>query len=253
MLKKISAILIVFIIITVSSVTVFAGQTEDSFVSAIPAASTGTTSATTSTTSAATGITNNSTQQGSSSSGSSIVPLSTGTGNAASVQSIVEEKKPDFEAFIENVMENGKAVDNDLKIMDITSPETEKESTYDETYVLSGTSTHSDVVVIIARYDDETGRYERIENTDGESTWEIGSIRIFTKEIKLKLDTNKLMIISYRASQKEEATLDNIQINCFTIERLNKSITEEIVKRTKEAATNIGDSIKSLMNIFIKN
>lgn len=207
MLRRISAIFIVLIIISLSSVNVFAGQTEDAAaVSQIPEKS-----------------------------------------NAAS-----EEKKPDFGAFIYTVMEKGEAVNNGLDIIEITSPDEPKDSTYNESYVLSGNTKDSDVIVTIARYNEETGSYELIKNTDGESSWEIGSIRIFTKEIMLNKGTNKIMIISYRSTQKEEATLDNVQFNCFTIEKLDRSIKDEIIKISKEAATNIGEGFKTLIDIFGK-
>lgn len=265
MLKKISTIFIVLIIISLSSVSVFAGQTEDAFGSDITAAgsktsvtsntgntASNTTSAPSSTTGAATSVTGstsgNTTAGKNAVSGKGTVTGQTTEQNKAAA----EEKKPDFESFINAVMKKGNAVNNSLDIITITSPEKDKESTYEETYILSGNTKHSDVAVTIARYNEETGEYERIKNTDGESSWEIGSIRIFTKEIMLNKGTNKIMIISYRASQKEEATVDNVQFNCFTIEKLDKSIKDEIIKITKEAATNIGEGFKAFMEIIGK-
>lgn len=259
MLKKISAIFIVLILISLSSVSVFAGQTEDAFGSDITAAgsktsvtsntgntASNTTSAPSSTTGAATTVTGST--GGNTTAGKNAVSGQTTEQNKAAA----EEKKPDFESFINAVMKKGNAVNNGLDIITITSPEIDKESTYEETYILSGNTKHSDVAVTIARYNEETGEYERIKNTDGESSWEIGSIRIFTKEIMLNKGTNKIMIMSCRASQKAEATMDNVQINCFTIEKLDKSIKDEIIKITKEAATNIGEGFKAFMEIIGK-
>lgn len=216
MLRKISALLIVFVIIAISSAGVFAGNPED----------TGT-------------------------SKGSVSDESTASGKSAA-----EAKKPDFEAVIQNAMKNGSAVNNGQFIMTLNSPDKDKNSTYEQSYVLSGSSEYSDVVITIARYNEETGQYERMLNTDGESTWEIGYFRMFSKEIKLTTGANKIMIMSYRSTQKEEATLDNTQINCFTIERLDKSIAEQAVKKTKETVINIskdiGEGIKSVIDFFGK-
>ena len=270
MLKKISAILLVFVIISISSVNVFAGKTGNTPGSdGSPAGSgktvvTGGTDNTAGNTTQATGNTAG-TPDGTADAAAGATGDNANAGKKAGSdkdavsgqaaeqnKAAAEEKKPNLDDIIKELMGKGKAINNDLGIIEITSPEEDKESTYYEAYVLSGNTEYSDVVVHIARYNEETGGYEWIKNTDGESSWEIGSIRIFTKEITLNKGANEIMIISYRLSQKEEAKADNVQFNCFTVEKLDKSIKDGIIKITKEAASNISEGFKSFMEIIGK-
>ena len=143
----------------------------------------------------------------------------------------IDAKVNDFQNVIENTLEQGEAVNNDETIMTITSPDEDKDSTYIKSYILSGNSRHNDVKIIIARYNEDTNTYERMENTDGESSWDIGDFRLFSKEIILNPGTNKIMIMSYRTSNLEETGL---QVNCFTIELLDESIIGKVIRRAKD-------------------
>jgi hypothetical protein len=134
-------------------------------------------------------------------------------------------------------------MDNGESVMRITSPDKDKESTYKKTYILSGDSDYSDVVITIAKYNAEEKKYEYMKNTDGESSWDIGEYRLFIKNISLDLGVNKIKIMSYRSSQKQNA--EDIQVNCFTIERLNESIAERAVKTTVEIAKDIKNGVDS--------
>lgn len=155
----------------------------------------------------------------------------------------VLDEKPDFDDILESVMKNTEAVDNESLILRITSPvkepEKDKIATYSNSIILTGNSEYTDVVVAIARYNEGTEQYEWIENTDGESTWELGSFRMFSKTMKLKKGINNIKIISYRTTLIEEADQDNIQVNCFTIESLEKPFFTKLTETVKESFKSI--------------
>ena len=233
MLKKIGAILLVFIILTVSSVSVFA--TTDSAI----------------TSSSINGDAKNgeSSTAGAITTGNAI----TAEGDATSEGAITSKgsdpvKKTEFEAVLEKAAKNGTAINNGQFVMTITSPDMDKDSTYVKSYVLSGNSKYNDVIISIYKYNEDKNAYEPMYNTDGESSWAIGDFRLFSKEIVLTKGINKIKIVSYRTSQKEEAKVENIQINCFTIELLNESIIKKVFRKTTE----IGESL-GLENLFNKN
>jgi len=116
----------------------------------------------------------------------------------------------------------------------------DKESTVYKSYVLSGNSKYDDVIISIAKYNETTGEYEPMYNTDGESSWEIGEYRLFSKEIKLTEGPNKIKMMAYRTSQKEEALKENIQVKCFTISLLKEELfITKTFNTFKQAADNL--------------
>ncbi len=152
-------------------------------------------------------------------------------------------KKPVLEDVLKDILKDGTAVKDKYFIMQITNPQMDKESTVYKSYVLSGNSKYDDVIISIAKYNDATGEYEPMTNTDGESSWEIGEYRLFSKEIKLTEGTNKIMMIAYRTSQKDEALRENIQVDCFTISLLKESIFTKAKNTFIRAAGSIGIDI----------
>jgi len=175
MIKKLAAILIVFIIFSVSSAAVFAAQTE-------------------------------------------------------------------FDLLFEKILKDPEIVENGPVIVEITSPENLKESTYVKNQPLSGTTKYNDVVVTIARYNEETNTYERIYNVDGNSSWKMGDNRLFTTKFELVLGTNKIKVLAYRLSEMDEAKAENIQVQVFEITLLK----EKILQTIKRAASDLVDSIGNL-------
>ena len=216
MLKRLGTLLLIFIIVTVSSTGVFAGNPE----------------------------------------GESIVSNTTGSGitgkSTVTSRSAIIAQREDFDILLDKALKNVEAINDEELIMTITSPEykNNKDSTYKKSYVLSGYSQYSDVVVEIRKYNDETDEYELMYNTDDESSWEIGDFQLFSKEIILTKGINKIKIVSYRSSDKEKARMeDNIQVNCFTIELLSESIIKKFINMT----TDIGSVIKDgVSNLFMK-
>lgn len=171
--------------------------------------------------------------------------------SAISSKSAIAISKPDFETVFNNVLKDGTAIDNGQFILTVTSPDKDRDSTYRKSYVLSGSSKYNDIIISIAKYNKDTNTYEPMYNTDGESSWEIGDFRLFSKEIILTEGTNKIKIIAYRTSQKEEARLDDIQVNSFTVELLNESIIGKVIKKTRDIGNDISKSLG--LEEFFKN
>lgn len=241
MLKKLSFLAIVFILISVSSMEVFAGKTEGTDIVQNDAA-TGVVTTTSldklsgepdEAAADATGITP--------ADGSDAAAITKSSADKEEVK-VDKTTKSSVEIEIEKVLKDGKAFDNGQSIMTITSPEKDKESTYFKDYILSGKSEYDDIVVMAARFNEKSGEYKLIRNTSGERTWETTS-GLFSTEIELNMGANKLMIITYRKSQSEEPKL---QVNCYTIELLNESILDRVIKKSTEIVkktAEIGDNI----------
>ena len=148
-----------------------------------------------------------------------------------------------FEEVLGEVIKDGDASDGGPSIVVLTSPEVGTNSTYDSILFVSGNTEYNDVVVCIAKYDKDSGIYVPIQNTDGESRWEVGDFRLFTKKIELAEGANKVKIVSYRTSQIKNASADNIQVNCFSVDLLKESI----IDRIKDLGKGIGNSINELI------
>jgi len=217
MLKKIGSILITAVILAVSSMTVFAGNTDGSEIVSVPAGEI------------------------------------TGDPDADS-QNVVVETEEDlarkrFYSEYDSTLKNGAALDNGQFIMTITKPENNKDSTYKKSYIISGKSEFDDVVISAARLNRKTGEYELIRNTDGDSSWGIGS-GIFSTEIILIDGVNNLLFISYRKSEMDEG---KIQFNSITVELLPESITEKVTRKVAEIGKSIAkglEKIQSDIDIF---
>jgi hypothetical protein len=151
-------------------------------------------------------------------------------------------EQTDFDIIFEKVLNDPEIVENGQIIVDITSPEKIEESTYSKEQPLSGTTKYNDVVVTIARYNEETKTYERIYNVDGNSSWKMGDNRLFTTTFRLNNGKNKIKVLAYRISQMGEAKAENIQVSAFEITLLK----EEILQSIKRAASDFVDSIGSL-------
>jgi hypothetical protein len=231
MLKKLIASLLALLILTTFSVSAYAGQTGGGI--SLQPAGLGTPQSTTgspikSTTGSALNDMTGSPVKGTTGSAfKDMTPSAVFSEENITSESAISDKeagKPGFEEVFIDALKDGAAVDNDYLIMNITNPQKDKESTVYKSYVLSGNSKYDDVIISIAKFNEDTGEYEPMKNTDGEYSWEIGEYRLFSKEIILTEGSNKIKMMAYRTSQKEEALRKNIQVNCFTISLLNESI-----------------------------
>lgn len=217
MVKRLIAFLLFIVIMVVSSIAVFAGNTDETGANASDVVMSGTTES---------------------------------AEVNAEKETEADKARKEFDSRYISVLKNGEALDNGQFIMTITKPENDKDSTYKKSYVISGKSEYDDVVISVARLNRDTGEYELITNTDGERSWGIGS-GVFSTEILLVKGVNNLMLISYR---KSEMVAEKIQFNSITVELLPESLAEKIVKKTTDIGNSISkgfESVKqSVVDIF---
>jgi len=137
-------------------------------------------------------------------------------------------------------------VTNETKqfLVTITRPEYDTDSTYKSSYVISGVSasTDTDITVVLQVYDKESESYVPMQNSDGESSWEIGSFGVFSKELQLTEGENKIRILAYKTSQNDWK-LKDIQANKFTVTLLKSGI-KDIFKGVVDFTLNTIEKIK---------
>jgi hypothetical protein len=232
MWKKFCSSLLALIILTAFSISAYAGQTDGVGSTTSPAINTGAQQNVTGGALTGTGgaIKSTATSKGAISDENSATSES-----AISSKSTAPEKKPSFTEVFTNVLKDSTAVNNDYFVMKITSPDKDKDITYKKSYIISGNSKYDDVVISIAKFNEDKGEYEPMKNTDGETSWAIGEYRAFSKEIILTEGTNKIKIITYRTSEMEEANADKIQRNCYSISFLKPSVLTKAVNRAADA------------------
>lgn len=248
MVKKFGMFLIIFVIIAVFAMPVFAGNTKGAGITG----NTGNTGNTSNTSPAIyTGVTvtnsegTNLPAGNSTGAGESPLNIDGEDAAAASASNDAVAEPSAFEKEYDSALKNGQALDTGETIMVITSPDKDKDSTYKKTYIISGKSSYDDVIISIARLNTTTGEYELIYNTDGEKSWGIGSSGIFSKEIELEKGVNNLMFISYRKSEMEGS---KIQFNSVTIELLNESIKDRVLRKATDIKNDITDGLKSFVD-----
>jgi len=118
-------------------------------------------------------------------------------------------------------------------LLTITRPDEDTESTYKKSYVISGDTWdtgYKDVRVVLGKYNPSTGKYELMQNADGESSWDVGSYGAFAKEIILTKGSNKIRILAYRTSDADKGySSKNVQVCDFTVKLLDSSILSKVV------------------------
>ncbi len=219
MLKKLIALIIALIIITSFTMTVFAGNTEgagDSVPASVAAAKSSALQAEMSKTDSA-----GKQEQGS-------------ADEKKSTYADKEIKGPDaeFYAAIKKVLDEGKAVNNELKIIEILKPDVinEKVSIYSKKFSISVKTEFDDVVFSVAILNSETGKYERIE-FDGEKSIKL-ACGTETKEAILGYGMNNLLLISYRDSEKLDS---KVQYNSIVVEANKESAADKAISPEKTA------------------
>ena len=237
MVKKSSMLLLIFVLVAVLSMPVFAGNTEGTGI----AGSAGTAGQTS--TNGNTGNTGNTDNNGTRVAGNTAASLP--AGNAAGAgegtldaadEGTAEEGPVDeaalklalFNGELSKALKDGQAINTGEIIVTITSPDKDKDSTYNKTYIISGKSEHTDVVISIARLNRSKEEYEIIANRNGETSWGIGTSGIFSKEIDLEAGVNNLMFVSYRKSEMEGS---KIQYNSVTISLQERSVIDAALKK----------------------
>jgi len=155
-------------------------------------------------------------------------PTESATTTPAATMQVTPSFTPSVETEVSTSLEDIlMEVTDDTKqwLVTITRPDSDTDSTYKSSYVISGVSDYTDVTVVLQVYDEESESYVPMENTDGESTWEIGSFGVFSKELQLTEGENKIRILAYRTSQNDWK-VDDIQVNKFTVTLLKSGIKD---------------------------
>jgi hypothetical protein len=135
---------------------------------------------------------------------------------------------------IERITAEKDTEDTEQFLLTITRPDGD-EITPRKSYVVCGVAEEKnpeDLVVVLSIYNESTEMYERFENIDGESSWEVGSFGMFTKEIMLKEGANKLKIVVYQKSADNLQVGVNVQVNSFTVTVLKEGIKQKIINGT---------------------
>ncbi len=136
--------------------------------------------------------------------------------------------------------------DKVLKLVTITMPDQSTVSITKKSYIVSGLSDYSDITVVLQVYDDELDTYVAMKNTDGESSWDIGDIGAFKKEIVLNEGVNKIRILAFRAAQKSTLKPENVQVNKYSL-ILQKAGIKDVIVNT------IVDFTTELNSLLFKN
>lgn len=126
----------------------------------------------------------------------------------------------------------------------ITRPDSESDLTFKKSYIISGQTDLDGIWVKLLRYDKSEGRYVDYANTDGASSWKIGSSGIFMKEVELKDGLNDIRIVAYKEQDLEEAenqknankkTGIKLQISDFAITLSNENFKDKIINNALKA------------------
>ena len=126
-------------------------------------------------------------------------------------------------------------------LVKITRPEGSEESTFKKTYLICGNTDKEGVTVELSVYDDSLGYYVPYFNTEGESSWVIGSSGMFMKEVELKSGANLIKIFAYRNSDPQDQ-----QTETFTITLLKENLKDKIVN----GVLKFSDVLNNVKNVF---
>lgn len=131
-------------------------------------------------------------------------------------------------AAVDKVVFDGSVKATEQFLVTITRPVV-NETTFKKSYIICGVTEKSDIRVALAIKDAATGSYKYLKNSDGDSSWDIGSMGIFTKEVNLSEGVNNLKIVVYKKSEAGNLKPgENIQISYHTINVLRESIRQKI-------------------------
>lgn len=133
-----------------------------------------------------------------------------------------------FAASVNDIIYDKSAISTEEFLVSITRPEG-NESTFKKSYVIRGNTALKGIRVEILRVN-ENDELVPFENSDGESSWEIGDSGMFMKEVMLpNLNANQIRIVAYQKENVDNATLgENLQLNDFTITVIKEEVKDKI-------------------------
>lgn len=153
-----------------------------------------------------------------------------------------QQKKPEIN--IDEVIQSSSVEATEQLHVTITRPGNGEEIVFKKSFLICGTTDKSDITVALARYNNETGTYEDLRDTDGNSRWDIGASGRFSKEVILKKGENKIKIVAYDKSKADSLKLQDIQVNYFVITLKDETVKEKIISSVLKIADIINDIVK---------
>ncbi len=126
-------------------------------------------------------------------------------------------------------------------LVTITMPDQSTVSITKKSYIVSGLSDYSGVTVVLQVYDEEQGKYVAMKNTDGESSWDIGDIGAFKKEIVLNEGVNKIRILAFKASTKSVLKTEDVQVNKYSLILQKAGIKDVIVNAVVDFTADLNE------------
>lgn len=144
---------------------------------------------------------------------------------------------------INSVIRDADTKDNNNGIIEIKKPDDSVITTFKESYTISGETSKKNVKVYLAKYDADKDAYVLFENSDGESSWNIGSYGKFAKGIQLSKGTNKFKIVAVVVSDSEKLSKDDIQVFKFTITYFEKSLADRLLKGIQDGITDFAKAL----------
>lgn len=127
-------------------------------------------------------------------------------------------------------------------LVTLTSPESVNVNTFRKNFKIGGTSSRSEIVVVLGKLNESTGEYELFETLEGDVSWEIGKSGFFAKEIALEKGQNRFKLIAYIKDDTSKLEPGkNVQISYFTITQLEETLRDRIL-----------NSVLDLSNVITK-
>ncbi|MBP5427225.1 MAG: hypothetical protein J6Y29_04980 [Clostridiales bacterium] len=102
------------------------------------------------------------------------------------------------------------------------------ESTYKDMFKICGSTKMDNIRIRMYIWNENTGTYKALKNSQGETYWDIGRSGVFVKEAMLpKKGVNIVRVCAYDKRQEHKLEVGrNLQVNEFSIIFLNKKVKD---------------------------
>lgn len=98
------------------------------------------------------------------------------------------------------------------KVVDITSPESDQ-IVYNKEFSICGLCIYDDTTIELEYWDKDDEKFRPLLTTEGDSSFKVGSNKIFGKSVELKYKgKNEIRITSYTKSTKDDPQVDDYTI-----------------------------------------
>jgi hypothetical protein len=148
-------------------------------------------------------------------------------------ESAVEQTNSDTEEdpikiLIDSLVYDTELEETDQVLVTVLKPDSPEKIVYKSSYIFFCGTDESDIVLVMAKKNLESGEYDYLENVDGESVYEMGGI--CSSELELEKGENIIKLIAFRKSEIDNLEHGvNLQVNYFKITFLEESIKERLI------------------------